>query len=69
MVLQANEMLGMQKIHFSDSVKTLQRKISEYINVSILSSCKLPGTGCHVTLPLSLVGSNYLTKTESSIIL
>ena len=46
MVLQANKMLGMQKRNFSDSVKTLQRKISEYINVSILSSCRLPGTDC-----------------------
>ena len=36
MVLQAIEMLGMQKRNFSDSVKTLQRKISEYINVSII---------------------------------
>ena len=39
-------MLGMQKRNFSDSVKTLQRKISEYINVSILSSGRLPGTDC-----------------------
>ena len=46
MVLQANEMPEMQKNHFSDSVKTLQREISEYINVSILSSCRLPGTDC-----------------------
>ena len=42
MVLQANEMLGIHKRHFSVSVNTLQRQISEYITVSILSFCRLP---------------------------
>ena len=46
MVLQANEMPEMQTSNFSDSVKTLQREISEYINVSISSSCRLPETDC-----------------------